>query len=275
MTNPSPYLERFNYQLAGPLEGRKWVFLHGLMGYGSNWRKVVSQLPGERILTFDQRGHGRSWKPTEGYTPEDYAHDLFMISEELSWERFFLVGHSLGGRNALSFTHKYPQKVIKLVIEDIGPDSAPKAVDFYTKLLDAVPTPFKSKLEAKEFFMNQWSHSGVNHENIFALGQYLYSNLEDKEDGQVDWRFSRESILTSVTQGRAKDMWPEFCGLTRPTLVIRGENSRELSREIFQRMKEANPLVSGIEIHNAGHWVHADQSRVFASSLLEFVDELR
>ncbi len=274
MVRTTSYLERFNYQLTGPDQGRKWVFLHGLMGYGSNWRKITSQLASERILTFDQRGHGRSWKPVTGYASEDYADDLFLIAQELGWDKFILVGHSMGGRNALSFAHKYPEKVTKLVIEDIGPDPSMGAVAYYENLLGAVPTPFPTKLAAKEFFMNEWSKLGVVHENVLTLGQYLYSNMEDKPDGSVDWRFSKEAILSSVKQGRANDVWDELHRLTMPTLVIRGENSKELSRDVFQRMVASNPAVSGVEIPNAGHWVHADQFQAFASAILDFSNTL-
>jgi len=58
------YLDLYNYQLTGPETGRKWVFVHGLMGYGANWRKIISGLEStERVLAYDQRGHGRSQKP--------------------------------------------------------------------------------------------------------------------------------------------------------------------------------------------------------------------
>jgi pimeloyl-ACP methyl ester carboxylesterase len=272
MLTTTSYLSRFNYQLYGPENGRKWIFLHGLMGYGSNWRKITSQLPQERILVFDQRGHGRSWKPMTGYASEDYADDVHLIAQDLGWDRFILVGHSMGGRNALSFAHKYPDQVEKLVIEDIGPDPDMNAIAYYQNMLSSVPTPFASKLLAKEFFMNEWPKLGVVHENVLTLGQYLYSNLQDTPEGKVDWRFSKDAIMASVIQGRAKDAWHELRTLTMPTLVIRGENSRELSKESFQRMLASNKQIQGVEISNAGHWVHADQASQFAESLLNFAN---
>jgi len=113
-----------------------------------------------------------------GYASEDYADDLFLIAQELGWSHFILVGHSMGGRNALCFAHKYPEMIEKLIIEDIGPDPNMHAIEYYQKMLAAVPTPFASKLAAKEFFMNEWPKLGVVHENVLTLGQYLYSNIE-------------------------------------------------------------------------------------------------
>jgi len=57
-----------------------------------------------------------------------------------------------------------------------------------------------------------------------------------------------------------------------PTLVVRGEKSQELSSEIFKRMIASNPNITGVEIPNAGHWVHADQSARFAETVLEFAN---
>jgi esterase len=269
----SSYLERFNYQLYGPEDGRKWVFLHGLMGYGSNWRKIVSQLENDnRVLTFDQRGHGRSWKPLTGYASEDYADDLHLIAQELNWQKFILVGHSMGGRNALLFGHKYAEMVEKLVIVDIGAEPNLRAIDYYKKLLSAVPAPFATKLEAKEFFLNTFPRLNISHENLLTLGQYLYSNLEEKEDGRIDWRFSQAGIIASVTQGRAKDVWSELRSLSVETLIIRGEKSTELSRDEYRRMLAANPRIQGREVANAGHWIHADQPQEFVRILLDFVN---
>src|SRR5512135_2152018 len=98
------YLDNFSYQVLGNEKGAKVVFLHGLMGSGVNWRKIAQSLEADyQVLIFDQRGHGRSFQPSSGYAPEDYANDLALILEELRWEKILLVGHSMGGRNALHF----------------------------------------------------------------------------------------------------------------------------------------------------------------------------
>ncbi len=244
------------------------------MGYGLNWRKIVSGLEStERVLTYDQRGHGKSMKPMTGYASEDYADDLYLITEELGWDKFILVGHSMGGRNALMFAHKFPQKVERLVLEDIGPEGKPEALVYYKKLLGLVPTPFATKLQAKEFFLNDFRARLAtlgSHENAETLGQYFYANLIETPDGVVDWRFSKEAIFASVLEGRAKDHWAELRQLPMPTLVIRGERSRELEPEVFQRMKFANPNVEAVEISNAGHWVHSEQSQEFLRVIKQF-----
>jgi esterase len=250
-------------------------FLHGLMGYALNWRKIISDLEkSERVLVYDQRGHGKSMKPLTGYATEDYADDLFLISQELGWEKFILVGHSMGGRNAMMFAHKFPEKVDKLIIVDIAPEPNPESPEYFKKLLNLVPTPFASKSEAKEFFENNFSEKFKTlgkAENAKTLGAYFYANLIEEESGKVDWRFSKQAILDSVQLGIAKDHWNELRQLPMPTLFIRGENSNDLKPEVFQKVLRANPRIRGVEIHNAGHWVHSDQPEEFLRVLKDFV----
>lgn len=290
----SLFLTQFNFQiiqdgklisqsaeaLPPPSPLKKWVFLHGLMGYGLNWRRIaLSMSQNHQVLIFDQRGHGRSFRPSHGFAPSDFAGDLKQIVDELGWDRFYLCGHSMGGRNAVSFASSWPERLEKLVIEDIGPDGRPEAVTYYQALFDSIPTPFPTKLRAKEFFMNEFARSafGQKHGVTDTLGQYLYSNLSDGllpdgSAGPVDWRFSKEAMLDVVRLGRAADQWDQFRKLNLPTLLVRGERSEDLDRSTFERVLLANPLIEGVEVPNAGHWVHYDQPQAFIDELKRFAD---
>src|SRR6185437_2661695 len=105
------------HQIAGNPEGHKLVFLHGLMGSLANWRRITPAFENDyEILTLDQRGHGRSFQPATGYEPSDFAADLAACLDELGWTRSHLVGHSMGGRNALEFASLFPQRTASLVV---------------------------------------------------------------------------------------------------------------------------------------------------------------
>lgn len=263
-------LNQFNYQILGNSQGPKLVFLHGLMGGAANWRKITQAFTDEcHILIYDQRGHGRSFHPQKGYAPEDYAADLHFILQELGWNKIRLVGHSMGGRNALNFSFQWPELVQAVVLEDIGPDANPQAVSRIERLLALVPTPFASRTEAKKFLLNEFVEQIKDDPHAMTLAQYFYTNIEEK-NGVADWRFSKDGILESLRAGRTKERWHELSGLKMPTLVVRGQDSSDLSHEIFLKMKAANPLVRGIEIPGAGHWVHYDQPQLFVETLQEF-----
>lgn len=264
-------LESIHHRVEGNPQGPKWVFVHGLMGFLSNWKKITSSLePTAQCLIYDQRGHGRSFKPETGYQPEDYAQDLFELTEALGWDRFNLVGHSMGGRNALVFTDLYPQKVEKLVIEDIGPEANPAATTYYENLLGLIPTPFPSREAARHFFHNEFLQKAVTKEPPSVLGAFFYANLVEV-NGQWDWRFSKKGILESVLAGRIRDRWEEVLRLKTPTLWVRGGLSKELSRENFAKILSANKMIQGVEIVGAGHWIHSEKPQEFTEALRNFV----
>lgn len=272
------YLDNFYHHLYGPEAGnpepRKWIFVHGLMGFGQNWRRIISDLErSERCLAYDQRGHGRSFKPDSGYSSEDYAEDLKKIADELGWKKFILVGHSMGGRNVLVFASKYPEYVEKLVIEDIGPETKPQAHEYYEYLLNFVPTPFANRDEARKFFAEDFIQKAKTRENVEVMAKFFYSNIEEKPDGTLDWRFSKYAIIESVKAGRHRDRWQEVKELKMPTLLIRGANSQELSKESYHTMLASNPMIKGVEIAGAGHWVHSDQAQAFIEALKSFVGD--
>lgn len=248
------------------------MFLHGLMGSGGNWRRITPAFEDDyEILTFDQRGHGRSFQPHTGYSPTDFATDLAAILKDLKWQRINLIGHSMGGRNALEFATIFPQCTDKLVVEDIGAGLGRSAMEVIERLLAAVPTPFASRMEAKKFFETEYESRIAFHPQPKVIRQFLYSNLEDRADGGVDWRFYKPGILEALKIGHSFDRWEQIEMLKTPTLWMRGQNSTDLTREQFEEILKRNPLIQGVEIPDAGHWIHFDQPDAFIRAVKDFL----
>ena len=261
-------LSRFNHDLRGLKGGPKLVFLHGLMGSWTNWRKILPAFEAEyEILSFDQRGHGKSLRPEPGvemnFGPEDFADDLERILEELKWTRINLVGHSMGGRNALVFAARHPEMVEKLVIEDIGPEGSAAAIAKIEAILGKVPTPFSDKRLAKETILGAFADQ--------VLANYLYSNIAEVSPGVFDWRFSKPAVLQALQLGHSVPRWTEWKSLKMPILLLRGERSAEFSQDLFEHMLATNPHARGEVIANSGHWIHFDQPQAFIKAAANFL----
>ncbi len=277
------FLKNFHYQIFQVGDGAsgndhpKLIFLHGLMGYARNWKGVFRRLQGPwTVLVYDQRGHGDSFKPSSGYRPEDYADDLKQILDELGWGKISLVGHSMGGRSAFHFAYKYPERVERLVIEDVGPDSCQDNVKRVEQLMRIVPTPFKNKDDARYFFQKKFLTLTGAGLGMKELGQYLYSNIVkvDARGETVDWRFSKNAILESVRRGREVERWNEIEGLVVPTLVLRGELSEELDGDVFARMLSSNSdWLKGYLFSGVGHWIHSEKVEEFTQVVENFLLE--
>lgn len=104
------------YELDG--EGhRPLVFIHGVGSYLEAFDRVIPPLlPDFRILRYDQRGHGRSEKIRGRYQIEDLADDLRRLLDHVGFERFDLVGFSLGGLVAQYAALAWPERVRRLVL---------------------------------------------------------------------------------------------------------------------------------------------------------------
>lgn len=266
------HLENFNYSVLGTNAAKRIVFVHGLMAFSANWRKIASRLENDfQCLIYDQRGHGRSFKPDSGYAPEDFAEDLYKITNELGWDRFHLVGHSMGGRNVMVFAHKYPEKVITLTIEDMGPERDPKVLDYYYQMLDVIPTPFLNKETIQAFFATEFFKKFTPKEPPAVLSTFLQANLEEKADGTYDWRFSKQAVYEMVREGHEKDRWLEVSSFKMPVLLIRGETSHVFKAETFEKMLQVNPQITGVTVPGVGHWVHFEKYQEFINELRHFI----
>lgn len=248
------------------------VFLHGLMAFSANWRKIANKLENDfQCLIYDQRGHGRSFKPVGDYSLETLAEDLNKITDELGWTHFHLVGHSIGGRVAMVFAGRYPQKVKSLCIEDVGAEISPDSFRYYENMLNHVPTPFANKQAMQDFFQSEFLKRFTPSEAPGVLVSFLQANQEEKPDATYDWRFSKNAIIEIVRQGHIKDRWLEVSSFKMPVLLVRGEKSHILSHDEFEKMLAVNPVISGVEIKGAGHWVHYEKWDEFTQLLRAFL----
>ncbi|MGQ0582518.1 MAG: alpha/beta fold hydrolase [Reyranella sp.] len=96
------------------------VLIHGSLGSLHMWEGWARELaPRVRLITVDLPGHGLTgaW-PRDEYTIEAYTDFMEVLVDTLHLDRFVLVGHSMGGAVAWSFTATRPDRVSHLVLVD-------------------------------------------------------------------------------------------------------------------------------------------------------------
>lgn len=263
------YIQNFNYQILGDESKPKLVFLHGLMGFGNNWKTMARHFEADyQILLYDQRGHGRSFQPPKGYSTRDLAEDLAQILDDLGWEKVTVVGHSMGGRVAVQFAHSYPQRVEKVIVVDIGPVADMASMLGVEEKIRFVPAPFASRDEARAFFDGPFLEKFKNP----VVKQFFYANMDLDEKGRMNWRFFLPGIQEILWQSRVGDQWAQYRDLKVPTLLVRGEKSSDLKPEVFDQVLKENPKIQGVTVPGAGHWVHVEKPaellEIFRSFLL-------
>ncbi|MBA6114750.1 MULTISPECIES: alpha/beta hydrolase [Pseudomonas] len=106
--------------LFGPADGVPVIALHGWLDNANSFALLAPRLKGLRIVALDLAGHGYSQHrpPGAGYALADYAHDVLRVAEQLGWQRFALLGHSLGAIIAVQLAAALPERVSHLALID-------------------------------------------------------------------------------------------------------------------------------------------------------------
>lgn len=102
--------------------GTPLLLVHGFTGCKEDFADEVDRLAaaGFHVVSPDLRGHGESDHPEDegAYSLEQFADDMFELTDALGWERFDLLGHSMGGMIAQVMVLRRPERVARLVLMD-------------------------------------------------------------------------------------------------------------------------------------------------------------
>jgi pimeloyl-ACP methyl ester carboxylesterase len=106
--------------LYGPEDGQPVLALHGWLDNAMSFARLAPRLPGLRIVALDLAGHGHSGHRAAGasYQLWDYALDVLAVADQLGWQRFALLGHSLGAIVATLLAGAVPERIERLALID-------------------------------------------------------------------------------------------------------------------------------------------------------------
>ena len=248
-------------------EGRPpLLLLHGFTGHAHAWDTLsIALQPHFHVWALDQRGHGDS-EAADIYNPVVAFDDLSGVIDQLGLSPLVLIGLSMGGRNAMYFTARRPAAVQKLVIVDIGPEisaraslppSGPPEPEFWSSIEEAAQHLFRGN-----------PYPGIHYYRWVAS-----HSLRARPDGRLAWAW-HPSIKERRTQADV-DWWALLRSITPPTLVLRGEESPNLDRDVAIRMARELPDGKFVEIPRAVHTLHEDNPELVLAALREFLAWLR
>jgi esterase len=242
--------------------GPPLIILHGLFGCKDNWRYLARQLARHfRVITLDQRNHGQS-PHCEEFGYQAMADDLLAFLDSQNLHQVHLLGHSMGGKTAMQFAACYPQRLTRLIIEDISPIAySPRHLEIFAALDQLPLNQLASRSEADRLLQATVPDLSVR--------QFLLKNLQREPGGGLAWRFNLPVL---------KKHYPNLIStldftlpIKVPTLFLRGGLSDYLPPALPLEITRAFQEVKLQTIEGAGHWVHAEQPQAFLQAINDFL----
>jgi len=254
------------------------LLLHGFGNDAHVWDDFAPVVaPYYHTFALDLRGHGDSDRDPElRYHHDAVADDVEAACAELAIERLVLIGHSLGGRAAMRFVGRHPERLAGLVIVDAGPDLDARGVLRIRLDAEQADPSFGSLQECERVLAR--AYPLARPEVVARMARY---GLRQRDDGRferkTDPRFGASSSglkpeeLVARMHAESDALWADLGRVTCPTLVVRGAASDILSADTAERMVEQE-LAQGTlaEVPRAGHSVMIDNPEGFADAVSRF-----
>lgn len=236
--------------------------LHGLFGSGINWHGIARRLESDwHLIVPDLRNHGRSpHHPVMTYPA--MAGDVLALLERLGIGAFIPVGHSMGGKVAMTLALHHPEHVPRLVVADMAPVR-------YAHDFSDVFAAFRAVQLEHLRRRSEADAQMARHIPDAAVRQYLLQNLV--QDGEEwHWRLDLEVLERSIDIIGSFD---EPCHLPfpGPALFLRGALSDYVRPEHEPRIRACFPAARIETLPGVGHWVYAEDPEGFTSRLQAFL----
>ena len=231
------------------------LVVHGLYGSARNWGVICRKLSSDRsVHAVDNRNHGESaWKDTHSYL--DLANDLAEVIEA-DFGKVDLLGHSMGGKAAMTLALTRPDLVNRLIVADIAPVAYTHSQLQYIHAMRAVDL---SRVEKRSDALSQLEEVGVEDP---TLRSFFTQSLDLKSKR---WRLNLETLEAEMSKIMGfPDIEGSYGG---KTLFLSGANSDYMLSEHRPRIKQLFPKAGFVKISGAGHWLHAEKPAEFLATV--------
>ena len=262
------------------------VLFHGKNFSGAYWGKTATALSkaGYRVIMPDQIGFGKSSKPAHyQFSFHQLATNTRALLEELSIDRSFILGHSMGGMLATRYALMFPKQTRALILENpIGlEDWLAKGVpytsidEYYEQELKKTPEKIRA-YQLKSYYDGKWEDA------YDPWVEMLTQFIESPDYPRMAWNqaLTYDMIVT-------QPVVYEFEKITSPTLLIIGQRDRtaigrssatpDLAKqlgnypELGRKTADAIPQAELVEIDEIGHLPHIEAFPRFLDALKAFL----
>jgi len=239
------------------------VLLHGLFGMGSNLGALARSLRDRySVHSLDLPNHGRS-----GWLPETDIPQMAQVItthvRAITDKPVVLFGHSLGGKVAMECALQGDLEVGALVVADIAPVAYPAShQQVFAGLQAVMAAGCSSRQQALEVLAHHVEEPGVL--------QFLILSFARNHNNEWGWRFNLEALSSGYESLRAAPS----AGVVYPgpVLFVKGSESDYIVPAHRKVITAMFPKAKLKVMQHCGHWLHAEQPRLFNGIVGRFMD---
>lgn len=263
--------QRFHFLEWGDPAKPPVLLLHGGNQSAHSWDLVSLHLADRwHVYALDQRGHGDSeWTRDSDYSSSAMGLDAAAFIDAMGLERLTVIGHSMGGQNAMRLTLSHPERVTALVLVDIGPEVSPLGAQVIRRFVT----------ETREFDDIDHFVARVQEYDPYRprthIERTVKYNLLQRADGKFISKHDHGPRLKATGEHRERGdrfTLDDVRDLPMPVLLIRGADSNILDDEAARRFADALPNGRLATVERAGHNVHGQNTPGFLEALIPFLE---
>ncbi len=236
------------------------VFLHGFLGSGKSWLEIARPFSENYFCVLpDLPGHGDNIF-LEINSPLNFdalTNWLYLLLDEIHAPKIHLVGYSLGGRAALTFACRYPEKILTLTLESASPGIVDESERARRLTEDSARAESILK-DGMSAFVEQWYRMPL-FASLNSHPQKLSSIKESAEQNDPRWM---AKIIRELSPGAQTPLWDFLPMLSFPVLLIAGAKDEKYA-QVIHKMAERIPNCKHVIVPDAGHNVHVEQPGKF------------
>jgi pimeloyl-ACP methyl ester carboxylesterase len=226
------------------------VLIHGTGSSLHTYDAWAEQLMSERrVVRMDLPGYGLTGPfPSGNYSITHYVDFLEKFLSDLQIRKCTLVGNSLGGRIAWSFTLEYPEMVDQLILIDAAG---------YTGKSKSMPLAFKlAKIPVLKnilTFITPRSIARSSVENVYADKSKVTNELADRYFELTLREGNRQAFIDRFSVSSDTTAFREIKSIQQPTLILWGEEDNLIPVEMAYRFHNDLPNSTMVILKNTGH----------------------
>jgi pimeloyl-ACP methyl ester carboxylesterase len=265
---------RICYQIHG--DGYPIVLIHG---FGSKKESFMAQIPALsqefKIISFDNRGAGKSERPNMPYTMEMFVDDIEGLMDYLEISTAHLLGLSLGGMIGLNFILKHPKRVNKLVLINTLAQ-LPDGFDPETYVNSKIKGLELAKKDPELSFW-QSTQFGFYHKfrnKMKANPKEKFYGLWSVEDVLKYYKTDRptaQDIRNIASSFKTHNAYEKLSEINHKTLLLTASHDRLVPKEKMLEIHDKMPNSTYHIIQKAGHESPKEKAPEVNKAIIKFL----